>query len=81
MMRQSSPRGDLCMCMVADVHMVRIPCSHVQTITLYVPAVAALPGSSSELSSGIGAHRHPRRSRRHLVYISIISVQESPCCR
>ena len=29
-----SPRDDVCMCMVADVHMVRIPCEHVQTITL-----------------------------------------------
>ena len=33
-MRQSSPRDDVCMCMDADVHMVRIPCEHVQTITL-----------------------------------------------
>ena len=33
-MRQSSPRDDVCMSMVADVHMARIPCKHVQTITL-----------------------------------------------
>ena len=33
-MRQSSPRDDVCMCMDANVYLVRIPCLHVQTSTL-----------------------------------------------